>query len=93
MVALGVVSTTIGLLMSYLARYTGRIALFVTGMGLDISTVVIMLVWEPDYTTSPMALMIVPMMAGAAQGILQPQQSGKRSHSLTILPFQCSLYS
>ena len=77
MVALGIVSSIVSLLANYLARYTGRILQFVIGMGLDISTVVIMLVWEPDYTTSPMALMIVPMMAGAAQGILEPQQSGK----------------
>ncbi|GFS18816.1 Unc-93-like protein A [Elysia marginata] len=74
MVALGVVSSLTALTANYLAQYTGRIAQFTVGMSVDIVTVAIMLLWEPDSRTSPSVLMVVPMMFGFSQGILQPQQ-------------------
>ncbi|RUS90945.1 hypothetical protein EGW08_001249 [Elysia chlorotica] len=74
MVSMGIVSTITSLVANYLVRYTGRILQFAVGMGIDIFTIVTMLLWQPDYTTSPMVLLILPALAGVAQGILQPQQ-------------------
>ncbi|RUS86862.1 hypothetical protein EGW08_005399 [Elysia chlorotica] len=73
MVALGIVSSITALTTSYAARYTGRILQFATGMGIDLATLMVMLMWEPDYRTSPSVLLVLPMVAGFAQGILQPQ--------------------
>ncbi|KAK3778918.1 hypothetical protein RRG08_013179 [Elysia crispata] len=74
MVSLGTASALTALTANYLVRYTGRMLQFAAGMGIDVSTIVILLVWQPDSTTSPLVLMVAPAMAGIAQGILQPQQ-------------------
>ncbi|GFS18826.1 protein unc-93 homolog A [Elysia marginata] len=74
MAILGFVASLTALIANYLAQYTGRIAQFTAGMTVDIATVVLMLLWEPDSRTSPSVLMVVPMMSGFSQGILQPQQ-------------------
>ena len=76
MVSLGTASALTALTANYLVRYTGRMLQFAAGMGIDVSTIVILLVWQPDSTTSPLVLMVAPAMAGIAQGILQPQQQG-----------------
>ncbi|GFS18825.1 Unc-93-like protein A [Elysia marginata] len=90
MAILGFVASLTALIANYLAQYTGRIAQFTAGMSVDIATVVIMLLWEPDSRTSPSLLMVVPMMAGFSQGILQPQQQGKHSVLLKLQPVYIS---
>ncbi|GFO28060.1 unc-93-like protein a [Plakobranchus ocellatus] len=73
MVALGVASSVTSILANFSVRCTGRIFQFCIGIGLDIATALIMLLWEPDVTSRPVMFLAVPFLAGIAQGILQPQ--------------------
>ncbi|GFO16108.1 unc-93-like protein a [Plakobranchus ocellatus] len=94
MVALGVTSSLTALLVSTSARFTGRILQFSVSMGLDIATAVIMLIWVPDYQTSPMVLLILPLIAGLSQGIIQPQQQALLGDVFTReeLPSACAAF-
>ncbi|XP_059177442.1 protein unc-93 homolog A-like [Physella acuta] len=73
MMAYGTSTAIFSALANYLARYLGRIFLFLTFILLDMGLLFLMLFWNPGHNGSKLILFAIATVAGLTEGISQPQ--------------------
>ena len=73
MTSYGLCCAVFAMTLNSLARYLGRLTLFVLATLADVSTLLTMLLWQPSDTDAVFLFFLVPAISGVSEGILQSQ--------------------